>query len=190
MRDTVSRMVQQLGFAAQSFSSADAFLQFSRPDRPACLVLDVMLGGDSGFDVVAALDKGNVQVPTIFMTGSGSIPMSVRAMKTGAVEFLTKPFDKDALRDAIQSALTRSMEQRERRAELEALEALLATLTSREQEVLFHVTAGLLNKEIAMQLGVVEQTVKVHRARVMQKLAARSVADLVRFTDRVAALRA
>jgi FixJ family two-component response regulator len=190
MRDTVSRMVQQLGFATETFASADEFLRYSRPARPTCLVLDVMLGTASGFDVVAELAKGNDALPTIFMTGEGSIPMSVRAMKTGAVEFLTKPFNKDALLPAIQHALSRSVAQRARRAELEGMEAQLAALTSREREVLGHVVAGRMNKEIASEMGVVEQTVKVHRARVMQKLAAQSVADLVRFTERVAALRA
>lgn len=190
MRDTVSRMVQQLGFATETFASADEFLHYARPDRPACLVLDVMLGAASGFDVVAELAKGDDALPTIFMTGEGSIPMSVRAMKTGAVEFLTKPFNKDALSPAIEHALSRSVAQRERRAERDRMEALMATLTNREREVLGHVVAGRLNKEIASEMGVVEQTVKVHRARVMEKLNAQSVADLVRFTERVAALRA
>jgi FixJ family two-component response regulator len=189
MRDTVSRMVRQMGLEAETFASAEAFLTYARPDRPACLVLDVMLDGASGFDVVAELASGKVELPTIFMTGEGSIPMSVRAMKTGAVEFLTKPFGIDALWDAVQQALSRVAVQRERRAELNAMEARLATLTGREQEVLAHVVSGRLNKEIASALGVVEQTIKVHRARVMQKLGAQSVADLVRFTDRLAALR-
>jgi RNA polymerase sigma factor (sigma-70 family) len=189
MRDTVSRMVRQLGYAVETFDSADAFLAHPTPDRPACLVLDVMLGGATGFDVVAALAGRNTEVPTIFMTGSGTIPMSVRAMKSGAVEFLTKPFDSDALRGALEPALALSVEQRARHAELQALEALLATLTAREREVLDLVVLGRLNKQIASELGVVEQTVKVHRARVMEKLGAESVTDLVRLTERVAALR-
>jgi FixJ family two-component response regulator len=189
MRDTVSRMVRQLGIDVEVFATADAFLAHQRPDRPQCLVLDVMLQGSTGFDVVAALAEAKIEIPTIFMTGSGTIPMSVRAMKSGAVEFLTKPFDSAALRGAIDSALELARAQRERRAELESLEALLGTLTPRELEVLTLVVAGRLNKQIAHELGVVEQTVKVHRARVMEKLGAASVTDLVRLTERVTALR-
>lgn len=189
VRDTVIRMVREFGFAVEAFASAEAFLQYRRSDRPACLVLDVMLPPVSGFDVVAELARGGVQLPTVFMTGEGTIPMSVRAMKTGAVEFLTKPLDKPALRAAIQQALSLAVTQRERRAELEALEARLSKLTPREREVLPHVAAGRLNKQIASELGVVEQTIKVHRARIMQKLGVTSVAELVRFTERVAALR-
>jgi RNA polymerase sigma factor (sigma-70 family) len=189
MRHAVSRMVRHLGLAVETFDSAEAFLAYARPDRPSCLVLDVHLEGASGFDVVAALARDGVEVPTIFMTGAGTIPMSVRAMKSGAVEFLTKPFDTDALREALEPALARSVVQRERRAERDALEELLATLTLREREVLDHVVSGRMNKEVAAALGVVEQTVKVHRARVMQKLRAQSVADLVRLVERLTVLR-
>lgn len=189
VRETVIRMVREFGLAVEAFPSAQAFLQYQRPDRPACLVLDVMLPPVSGFDVVAELARSGVDLPTIFMTGAGTIPMSVRAMKTGAVEFLTKPLDKPALRAAIQQALSQAVAQRERRAELEALEARLSQLTPREREVLPLVAAGRLNKQIASELGVVEQTVKVHRARIMQKLGTTSVAELVRLTERVAALR-
>jgi len=189
VRDTVSRMVHQFGFAVEVFESAEAFLQYARPDRPACLILDVNLADSSGFDLAAQLTAGKLDLPTIFMTGQGTIPMSVRAMKTGAVEFLTKPLDQKQLHEAIDLALTRAVEERTRRAELEGLETRLDRLTARERQVLAGVVAGRLNKQIAAELGIVEQTVKVHRGRIMQKLGAESVADLVRLTDRLAALR-
>ena len=190
VRDTVSRMVTGFGFAVETFASAESFLRHPLPDRPSCLVLDVMMPGSSGFDVVAALTRGNIEIPTIFMTGEGDIPMSVRAMKAGAVEFLTKPLDKSALREAVKHALDKSGALRARRDELRGLEERLSRLTQREREVLTHVVAGRLNKQIAADLGVVEQTIKLHRAQIMRKLGADSVADLVRLTERVAALRA
>jgi FixJ family two-component response regulator len=189
VRETVSRMVREFGYAVETFPSGDAFLARPRTDRLACLVLDVNLVGSTGFDLIAELARDDEDLPTIFITGEGSIPMSVRAMKTGAVEFLTKPLDKAAFRVAIEHALARAAEQREVRAELRALEQRLARLTNREREVLTQVVAGRLNKQIAFDLGVVEQTIKVHRAHIMQKLGAKSVADLVRFTERIAALR-
>lgn len=188
--DTVSRMVREFGLDVETFSSGAAFLQHTRPDRPACLVLDVMLQDSTGFDVVAELVRGKIDLPTIFMTGEGDIPMSVRAMKAGAVEFLTKPLDKPALRAAVMHALERATAQRERNTELRAVEERMARLTDREREVLTHVVAGRLNKQIATDLGVVEQTIKAHRAQIMRKLEVASVAELVRFTERLAALRA
>lgn len=190
VRDTVSRMVQELGLAVEAFATADAFLQHAMPDRAACLVLDVMLAGGTGFDVVDALNRDGIELPTIFMTGEGDIPMSVRAMKTGAVEFLTKPLDRTAFRNAVQQALQRAAEQRTRRSELRTLEERVARLSAREREVFAHVVEGKLNKQIAADLGVVEQTVKAHRGQIMRKLQVDSVAELVRLAERLAALRA
>ena len=189
VRDTVSRMIREFGVAVEVFESAEAFRQHQLADGPACLVLDVMLGRASGFDLLDELARVGVDLPTIFMTGEGTIPMSVQAMKAGAVEFLTKPIDRQALRAAITQALRRSADRRERRAELQGLEARLSRLTPREREVLALVVAGRLNKQIASALGVVEQTVKVHRARIMQKLSVGSVAELVRLTERLASLK-
>jgi FixJ family two-component response regulator len=182
-------MIREFGFAVEAFASGEEFLQHTLPDRPSCLVLDVVLSGSSGFDVFAELARGDVCPPTVFMTGAGDIPMSVRAMKAGAVEFLTKPFNKAALRNAVHQALERAVAQRQRRAELRELDERFSRLTGREREVLTHVVAGKLNKQIAADLGVVEQTVKVHRAQIMRKLAAASVAALVKMTERAARLR-
>ena len=178
VRDAVTRMAEDLGYACLAFDSAEAFLGYQRPDRPACLLLDVMMPGTTGLDVFVELQRGRVMIPTIFITGEGTIPMSVQAMKAGAVEFLTKPIDRFALRAAIEEALARARE-------LQALTSLLGRLTAREREVLALVVRGRLNKQIAAELDVVEQTVKVHRSRVMEKLGAGSVADLVRLTDRL-----
>jgi RNA polymerase sigma factor (sigma-70 family) len=181
VRQVVVRYLEQLGHDSQEFSSAESFLARPADDRPACLLLDVHLATGTGFDLLEELKRRDAAIPTIFMTGAGDIPMSVKAMKAGAVEFLEKPLRLAALQPAIEHALERSIETARFRE-------LLGRLTPRERAVLPLVAQGMMNKEIASELDVVEQTVKVHRARVMEKLEAGSVADLVRFVDRAAAL--
>jgi RNA polymerase sigma factor (sigma-70 family) len=168
-----------------TFATAADFLRHPRPDAPACLVLDVQLPGGSGLDLPTELKESGVDLPIIFITGHGTIPMSVRAMKAGALEFLTKPFSEHELLGAIDQALARDREMRARRAELEALRERFAKLTARERDVFELVVTGRMNKEIAAELGTAEQTVKQHRGRVMQKLGARSVADLVHLAERL-----
>ena len=160
------------------FSSAEEFLRFERPDAPACLVLDVRLPGLSGLELQRELAEA--AMPIIFITGHGDIPISVQAMKAGAVEFLTKPFRDQVLLDAIQQAIRRDRANRKQRAQIAEQRALYDLLTQREREVLALVVAGLLNKQIAAQLGTTQFTVKIHRKAVMQKMQASSLADLVR----------
>ena len=183
VREALRSMIRSVGMRCETFASAHEFLGHSRADSPACLVLDVMLPGLSGLELSAELVKVRGEIPTVFMTGHGTIPMSVRAMKAGAVEFLTKPFSGDDLLSAIHQALERDRVARVARAAEDAVRAKLAKLTARERDVLELVAAGRLNKEIAAKLGIVEQTVKQHRGRIMNKLGARSVADLVRLAE-------
>jgi FixJ family two-component response regulator len=184
IRRALSRLVRTAGLTAQTFTSAQAFLEHPLPDHPACLVLDVRLPGLSGLDLQAALGPRQDTVPIIFITGRGSIPMSVQAMKGGALDFLKKPVDGDLLLESIQRALARSREALARAAEHSDVARRLARLTPREREVLDLVVAGMLNKQIAAELGAAEKTVKVHRGRVMKKMEAGSVADLVRMTQK------
>jgi FixJ family two-component response regulator len=165
------------------FDSASAFLQSKRPDVISCLVLDVRLPGLSGLDFQSELIRADIQIPIIFMTGHGDIPMSVRAMKAGAVEFLTKPFRDQDMLDAVQFALQRDRARRENEQSKSDLRARLTTLTERERQVMTLVTSGLMNKQIAAQIGITEITVKVHRGSVMRKMGARSLAELVRMAD-------
>ena len=183
VREALRSMIRSVGMRCETFASAHEFLGYSRADGPACLVLDVMLPGLSGLELSAELAKLRGEIPTVFMTGHGTIPMSVRAMKAGAVEFLTKPFSSDDLLSAIHQALERDRVARIARAAEDAVRTKLGKLTARERDVLELVAAGQLNKEIAAKLGIVEQTVKQHRGRIMQKLGARSVADLVRLAE-------
>ena len=183
VREALRSMIRSMGVRCETFASADEFLRHSRADGPACLVLDVMLPGLSGLELSAELAKVRAEIPTVFMTGHGTIPMSVRAMKAGAVEFLTKPFSGDDLLSAIHQALERDRVGRAARAAEDAVRAKLGKLTARERDVLELVAAGRLNKEIAAKLGIVEQTVKQHRGRIMHKLGAQSVADLVRLAE-------
>jgi FixJ family two-component response regulator len=176
--------VRSVGLAVETFPTAQAFLDREPIDRPACLVLDVRLPGLSGLDLQTALGSRQDILPIIFITGRGSIPMSVRAMKDGALDFLRKPVESQELLDAIRRALARSRDALGRRAERDALAARLAMLTAREREVLELVVAGMLNKQIAVELGAAEKTIKVHRGRVMKKMEAESVADLVRMTQK------
>jgi FixJ family two-component response regulator len=184
IRRALSRLVRTAGLTAQTFTSAQAFLEHPLPDHPACLVLDVRLPGLSGLDLQAALGPRQDTVPIIFITGRGSIPMSVQAMKGGALDFLKKPVDGDLLLESIQRALARSREALARAAEHSDVARRLARLTPREREVLDLVVAGMLNKQIAAELGAAEKTVKVHRGRMMKKMEADSVADLVRMTQK------
>jgi FixJ family two-component response regulator len=190
LREALRGLLRSVGLRAEVFASAADFLKLKLPDSPACLVLDVRLPGVSGLDFQAELTKADIRIPIIFITGHGDIPMTVRAMKAGAVEFLTKPFRDQDLLDAVQIALERD---RARRAENQALlevRAHFESLTPREQQVIGFVTAGLMNKQIAAELGVSEITVKVHRGSVMKKMQARSLADLVRMADALGLRRA
>ena len=183
MREALSRLFRSIGMRAQIFSSAEEFLKFKRPDAPACLVLDVRLPGLSGLELQREL--AGVTMPIIFITGHGDIPMSVQAMKAGAVEFLTKPFRDQVLLDAIQQAIRRDRADRKQWAEIAEQRTRCDLLTQREREVLALVVAGLLNKQTAAQLGTTEFTVKIHRKAVMQKMQASSLADLVRMAAKL-----
>jgi FixJ family two-component response regulator len=183
LRDALKSLLRSVGLRVEVFGSGADFLKYKQPDSAACLVLDVRLPGLSGLDFQAELAKADIHIPIIFVTGHGDIPMTVRAMKAGAVEFLTKPFRDQDLLDAVQIALDRD---RVRRAQDKTVGEVLAhfeALTPREREVIGFVTAGLMNKQIAAELGVSEITVKVHRGNVMKKMGARSLADLVRMAD-------
>jgi len=183
MREALSRLFRSIGMRASIFSSAEEFLAFKRPDAPAALVLDVRLPGLSGLELQRELNGSGI--PIIYITGHGDIPMSVEAMKAGAVEFLTKPFRDQVLLDAISVAIKRDRENRKERAEVAEYRARYELLTQREREVLSHVVEGLMNKQIGAKLGTSEFTVKIHRKGVMQKMKAGSVAELVRMAQKL-----
>jgi FixJ family two-component response regulator len=183
VREALSSLLRSVGLQVEVFGSAPEFLRGRLPDVAGCLVLDVRLPGLSGLDFQAELAGARINLPIIFITGHGDIPMSVRAMKAGAVEFLPKPFREQDLLDAVQIALERDRSRREADKAKSNVRALFEALTPREQEVMAFVTAGLMNKQIAARIGTTEITVKVHRGNVMRKIGARSLADLVRMAD-------
>ena len=185
MRCSLEDLIRSVGLEVEGFPSAQEFLRRKRPDVPGCLVLDVRLPGLSGLDLQKRMIEAALEIPIVFITGHGDIPMTVKAMKAGAVEFLTKPFRDQDLLDAIQQALERDRKAREQRMEIDELRRRVDSLTPRERDVLNLVVAGLLNKQIAGELGTSEATVKIHRHRVMEKMGANSLAELVRMSDRL-----
>lgn len=187
MRQAVQDLVESVGLRAEAFTSSSDFLKRSAQDGPSCLVLDVRLPETSGLDFQRQLSERGIQIPIVFITAHGDIPMSVRALKSGAVEFLTKPFRDQDLLDAIHQALQRDRVLRDQQAEMTELYERYETLTTREREVMKLVVSGMLNKQIAAELGTSEATVKIHRGNVMQKVHADSLIDLVRIADKLKA---
>ena len=185
VRSSIKFLLSTVGLQAETFDSADSFLRKKPPDVPSCLVLDVRLPGLSGLDFQKELAARKICIPIVFLTGHGDIPMSVRAMKAGAVEFLTKPFRDQDLLDAVRVALDRDRVRREQEREITEIHERFSSLSPREQEVVCMVVAGKLNKQIAGELGTAENTVKVHRSRAMEKMNAESLADLVRMLEKL-----
>ena len=179
VRDAISNLLESVGLRGETFGSADEFLSAPRPEAPSCLILDVKLPGRNGLEIQEELESIGIRIPIVFITANGDVPMTSRAMKAGAVDFLAKPFQKKDLLDAVRQALERDRVQRKEQAEVSSLRARLDTLTTREREVMDLVVTGLMNKEAAAKLGLSEITVKVHRGRVMQKMEADSLAELV-----------
>jgi len=185
VRSSLKFLLSTVGLQAETFESADSFLRRKLSDMPSCLVLDVRLPGLSGLDFQRELAARNICIPIVFLTGHGDIPMSVRAMKAGAVEFLTKPFRDQDLLDAVRVALDRDRARRKQDKEVADLRQRFDSLTSREQEVVSMVVAGMLNKQIAAELGTAESTVKVQRSRAMEKMQASSLAELIKMIEKV-----
>ena len=185
LRESVGRLLRSLGLEAQLFASISEFLAFDPPDGPTCLVLDVRLPGQSGLDLQRELAAANRELPIIFITGHGDVPMSVQAMKGGAIEFLTKPFRDQELLEAVQLGLSRDRARRENENALTALRERFGSLSPREREILIQVAHGRLSKQIAGDIGITETTVKVHRSRAMRKMKARSLPELGRMADKL-----
>jgi FixJ family two-component response regulator len=187
LRLALGLLMRSIGLESQMFPSAEAFLDHPLSPRPSCLVLDLRLPGPSGLDLQTALAKAARRIPIVFISGHGDVPITARAMKGGAVDFLPKPFNDQDLLDAIHRALAKDRLALADAAERQAIDRRVATLTPRERQVMALVVRGMLNKQIAAELGAAEKTIKIHRGRVMQKMAAGSVADLVRMTEKIAA---
>ena len=190
MRRALANLFQSVGLQVEAFGSAPELLQRQLPDVASCLVLDIRLPGLSGLDFQNELARANIQIPVIFMTGHGDIPMTVRAMKSGAVDFLTKPFRDQDMLDAVVAAIERDRKRRGADKITANFQALFDTLTPRERDVLALVTSGLMNKQVAAELGLAEITVKIHRGHIMKKMGARSLADLIRMAETLGIRRA
>jgi FixJ family two-component response regulator len=185
VRKALGRLLKAVGFRAETFASAEEFLEHPLPDVPACVILDVNMPGLNGLDLQRALVEGGAGLPVVFLTGHGDIPMTVRAMKAGAVDFLRKPFDDQDLLAAVRQALAGSAQVRRAAVEVDEIRRRAESLSPREREVLPLVVSGLLNKQTGHKLGVTEKTVKAHRAQVMRKMRADSLAELVRLAERI-----
>jgi FixJ family two-component response regulator len=185
VRDAIGNLLESVGLRAEAFASTEEFWKARRPNAPSCLVLDVRLPGVNGLEFQEKLAKASVSIPIIFITAHGDVPMTSRAMKAGAIEFLMKPFQKEDLLAAVRQGLERDRIRREEQAEVSLLQSRAEQLTSREREVMDLVVTGLINKQIGAQLGLSEVTVKAHRSHVMQKMEATSLAELVRMSDKL-----
>jgi FixJ family two-component response regulator len=183
MRRGLTNLFESVGLQVQAFSSAPELLHGKLPDVPSCLVLDIRLPGVSGLDFQILLEKAAIHIPIVFMTGHGDIPMSVKAMKAGAADFLPKPFRQQEMLDAVTAAIERDRKRRQDEKIVSNAQALFETLTPRERDVLALVAGGLMNKQIAAELGIAEITVKIHRGHIMKKMDTRSLADLVKITE-------
>lgn len=185
VRKALKRLLRSIGLAVETFSSPEAFLAYPLADRPSCLVLDLQLPGQSGLELQTALEEAELSIPIVFVTGHGDVPTSVRAMKAGAVDFLEKPFEDRDLLDSIHRALDESRERRADRAERAVIRGRIDSLTPREHQVLELLVTGMLNKQVAGELGAAEKTIKVHRGRIMAKMHANSLVDLARMTEKI-----
>ena len=184
VRKSLSRLLRSLGFEVETFAAAELFLKRDPYDGVGCIILDIRMPGLDGIGLQDQLSKADYSMPIIFITGHGDIPMSVRAMKKGAVDFLPKPFDDEELLQAVKKAIEKDIQAREERGEVRQVLERLRLLTAREYEILPYITAGMLNKQIAYKLGIAEKTIKIHRGRIMEKLHVSSVADLVRLAEK------
>jgi FixJ family two-component response regulator len=190
MRRGLTNLFESVGLRVEAFGSAPELLQRKLPDVPSCVVLDIRLPGMSGLDFQTLLEKAAIHIPIVFVTGHGDITMSVKAMKAGAADFLTKPFRQQEMLDAVTAAIERDRKRRQDEKIVSNARALVETLTPREREILALVSAGLMNKQIAAEIGIAEITVKIHRGRIMKKMGTRSLADLVRITEMLGIRRA